>query len=66
MEIDRFIDELEKGREEKGMSWADVTRVCGVTRQTVYKWKRMNYSPRLETMILLLGAVGKKLEVVKI
>ena len=66
MEIDQFIDEFEKARNELGMRWDDVTEKCGVTYTTVVNWKKRRAWPKLETMILLLEAVGKKLEVVNI
>lgn len=66
MEIDWFIDEFEKARQELGLKWSEVTEKCGITYTTVSNWRKRRAWPKLDTMILLLGAVGKKLEIVNI
>lgn len=66
MSIDELISEVESGREELGMSWKDIAAKCGVAWQTVHNWKKNGASPKLDTAVLLLGAVGKKLEIVNI
>lgn len=66
MGIDELVKEIESGRSELGMTWNDITEKCGVAWQTVHNWQKRGTSPKLDTVILILGAVGKKLEIVNI
>lgn len=66
MNIEQIVEAVEAGKEEKNMSWRDITEKCGIPWQTVHNWQKRGASPKLDTVILLLGAVGKTLEIVNI
>lgn len=66
MTVQQIIDEIETGREERGMSWNDVYIACGVSWHTVDNWKRGKAGPRFDTVDRVLRAVGKKIEIADI
>ena len=49
---------------EKGMSYNEVSRIAGMSHSTVLAWMSGKRSPRMETIGLVLEALGYKLEVV--
>lgn len=60
-----ILNALETGMKETGVDWFDLEEQTGVTRPTVQRWKSGSSLPKVETAMLVLGAVGYELRVVK-
>lgn len=49
---------------EKDISYNEIARIAGMSHSTVLAWMSGKRSPRVETVGLVLDALGYKLEVV--
>ena len=50
---------------ESGLSLNELARRCGVASATLWQWSVGKTSPKLETLNIVLGELGYKVEVVK-
>ena len=50
---------------ESGLSLNELARRCGVASATLWQWAVGRTSPKLDTLDIVLGELGYKVEVVK-
>lgn len=50
---------------ESGLSLNELARRCGVASATLWQWSVGKTSPKLDTLDIVLGELGYKVEVVK-
>lgn len=59
-----FMGELIKARKERGISQRELERLSGVKQPIIARIESGTVSPKLDTVMKLLAAMGKKLEIV--
>ena len=59
-----LMGELIKARKERGISQRELERLSGVKQPIIARIESGTVSPKLDTVMKLLAAMGKKLEIV--
>ena len=57
MEPDEFWKRVEEIAYKKNISWNEISRRTGISRQNLIKNRRINTEPRLTTIIRLIDAL---------
>ena len=60
------ITALVQARQEQGLSQRDLEKLSGVKQPQIARMERGDANPQLETMLKVLGAMGKTLSIVSI
>ena len=56
----QFFDIVEKA----GLTWKDMSKLSGLSRETLIRWQRQN-SPKVDNLEAALNAIGYGLEIKK-
>ena len=56
----QFFDIVEKA----GLTWKDMSKLSGLSRETLIRWQRQN-SPKVDNLEAALNAIGYRLEIKK-
>ena len=61
-----LISALIEARQERGLSQRELEALCGIKQPQIARIEKGETSPRLDTLLKVLGALGKTLEIVPI
>lgn len=50
--------------EKAGLTWKDMSKLSGLSRETLIRWQRQN-SPKVDNLEAALNAIGYRLEIKK-
>lgn len=59
-----LISEMIKAREEKGITQKKLEELCGVKQPVIARMEKGKTIPQIETVLKVLGALGKTLAIV--
>lgn len=61
--IQRTVDIYKQYRKELGLTQSELGKRAGISQPNITRFESGNYNPRLEFLVKIAGAMGKKVKV---